>query len=115
MKAGWQQHLTTLGKFACSKGKQIVFTEYGYRSTHYCAHEPWNTQELFGPAHVNLEAQKNALEGFYEAVWKEEWFAGGFIWKWFAFHSNEGGLSDNRYTPQNKPAEETVRSYYGSL
>jgi hypothetical protein len=52
------------------------------------------------------------LQAIHNQFWKEEWFAGGFIWKWFHRHDEVGGLQNNRFTPQNKPAEELIRILY---
>ena len=62
---------------------------------------------------MNLEAQKNATEAIYNQFWKEDWFAGGFIWKWFVDHEKVGGKKNNRFTPQNKPTEELLKELYG--
>ena len=48
----------------------------------------------------------------HNQFWKEDWFAGGFAWKWFHKHSEVGGGNNNRFTPQNKPGEETLRKLY---
>ncbi|MEL6919167.1 MAG: glycoside hydrolase, partial [Bacteroidota bacterium] len=63
---------------------------------------------------VNFEGQVNASKAIFEEFWKEEWFAGGFIWKWFIDHENVGGNTCNRFTPQNKPAEEVMRQFYSA-
>ena len=47
-----------------------------------------------------------------EVAWQEPWFAGGFLWKWFINHPVSGGPLDNRFTPQNKPAQQVIRQYY---
>lgn len=113
---GWQEHIQIMGQFACRKGKQIIFTEYGYRSTHNAAYNPWDTEYLPElPENFNEEAQANALKGLYQVLWQEDSFAGGFVWKWFAQHHIGGSTNDNRYTPQNKLAEEVIREYYGQL
>jgi len=44
--------------------------------------------------------------------WHQPWFAGGFVWKWYAHHPEAGGANNNDYTPQRKPAEQLIRSYY---
>ena len=44
--------------------------------------------------------------------WKEPWFAGGFVWKWFHRHEKVGGKDNPMFTPQNKPAENEIRAYY---
>ncbi|MBT4679131.1 MAG: glycoside hydrolase, partial [Flavobacterium sp.] len=48
----------------------------------------------------------------HNQFWKEDWFLGGFIWKWFHKHTEVGGENNNRFTPQNKPAEVLLRSLY---
>ena len=62
---------------------------------------------------VNLEAQVNATDALFDEFWNEDWFAGGFLWKWFHEHDEVGGVTDSQFTPQNKPVEETVRKFYG--
>jgi len=76
----------------------------------YTAKKPWLVDR--SEEGVNLEAQANAKRAIFEEFWNEDWFAGGFVWKWFIHHSRAGGLSDNRFTPQNKPAQEVIRDYY---
>jgi hypothetical protein len=61
---------------------------------------------------VNLEAQTNTTQALFETFWKEDWFAGGFIWKWFHNHSDVGGLDNFMFTPQNKPIEALIRKQY---
>ena len=90
--------------------KPILFTEFGYRSMDYTAKKPWLVDR--NQMAVNLAAQSNATKAVFEEFWKEDWFAGGFIWKWFIHHERSGGKDDNRFTPQNKPTEDVIRSYY---
>lgn len=108
---GWQSHFTSIKNHQKQINKPVVFTEYGYRSVNFCAKEPWNS-ELGGVA--NEQAQKNAYEALYQVFWDEEWFDGGFLWKWFPNHTNAGGSANNRFTPQNKLAEDLIRAKYGS-
>ena len=56
----------------------------------------------------------NATKALYDVFWKEEWFAGGFVWKWFLQHDKVGGENNNRFTPQNKPVEKVIQTYYKS-
>ncbi|RLD64698.1 MAG: glycoside hydrolase, partial [Bacteroidetes bacterium] len=48
----------------------------------------------------------------FEEFWKEDWFAGGFLWKWFVNYNEVGGVENNMFTPQNKPVENIIREYY---
>ena len=61
---------------------------------------------------VNLEGQVIATQVLFDELWHENWFAGGFIWKWFIDYEESGGVDDPRFTPQNKPAEEIIRAFY---
>lgn len=107
---GWIAHKAKMKSVSISHRKQVVFTEYGYRSADYAAKEPWDSSRKINT--VNLEAQSIALEVMFEEFWQEDWFAGGFLWKWFHNHDKAGGTNNNRFTPQNKPAESIVQDNY---
>lgn len=107
---GWKTHKAIIEKLSKDIGKPILFTEYGYRSVDFSGKKPWVYDRNIG--NVNLEAQVNTTKALYETFWKEDWFAGGFIWKWFHKHNDVGGLENNMFTPQNKPVEAVIKTYY---
>ncbi len=109
-RKGWQKHKIVLKKISKDKNKPILFTEFGYRSMDYTGKEPWESDHTIKT--INFEGQTNATKALFEEFWEEDWFAGGFIWKWFHDHNESGGIEDNQFTPQNKPVEKTVQSYY---
>lgn len=108
---GWEKWKEEISAFAKAQQRQVLFTEYGYRSVDYTAKEPWKADRSM--TEVNLQGQVNATQALYEAVWDEEWMAGGFLWKWFIHHDEVGGEQNSQFTPQNKPVEETIKDYYG--
>lgn len=108
---GWKKHKQEIVRIQREVNKPILFTEYGYRSIDFNGKKPWESNRVTGS--VNHEAQKNATQAIHNQFWKEEWFAGGFIWKWFHNHKDVGGENNNRFTPQNKPAEALIRELYG--
>lgn len=110
---GWEKWKEEISAFAKAQQRQVLFTEYGYRSVDYTAKEPWKADRSM--TEVNLEGQVNATKALYEAVWDEEWMAGGFLWKWFIHHDKVGGEQNSQFTPQNKPVEETIKDYYGKF
>ena len=110
LREGWQKWKEGLQELSELKGKPILFTEYGYRSMDYTAKKPWLVDRY--EEKVNLVAQANAKQALFMEFWQEPWFAGGFLWKWFIHHERSGGTDDNRFTPQNKPAEQVVQKYY---
>tara|TARA_R110000787_G_scaffold276239_2_gene385100 strand:- start:1476 stop:2480 length:1005 start_codon:yes stop_codon:yes gene_type:complete len=107
---GWKPHKAEIKKIQSQFKKPVLFTEYGYRSVDFTGKEPWNSEGVSGS--VNLDAQKNGLQAIHNQFWKEDWFAGGFVWKWFHRHDKVGGERNNRFTPQNKPAETLMKKLY---
>ncbi len=106
----WQTPLKGLKKTQKKFGKPVLFTEYGYQSADYTSRGHWH----FGQDKltVNLQAQRNAYAALYEVFWDEPWFAGGFLWKWFAGDGSRIREEPTGYTPQNKPALEVIRQVY---
>jgi len=111
LQDGWQRWKTKIAKVSEANERPVLFTEFGYRSMDFTAKKPWlvdRTEEG-----VNLQAQANAKTAIFNEFWHEDWFAGGYIWKWFVQHEKSGGEKDNRFTPQNKPAEHIIRKHFG--
>ena len=107
---GWEPHKKTIESLHNTYKKPILFTEFGYRSVNFTTKEPWNSSQVTNS--VNMEAQTNATKALFKVFWKENWFAGGFVWKWFTNHENAGGQQDNRFTPQNKPSQDIIKKQY---
>lgn len=98
-----------LKQLSDSVNRKVLFTEYGFRSRNNTAFKPWESDRS---GEVNLVGQVNGYQGFFRSFWKEEFIAGGFLWKWFSNHNEVGGLNNNGFTPQNKPVEKTIKERY---
>ena len=109
---GWQKHKAEILQISKANHKPVMFAEFGYRSVDYTGKAPWQYNRNSGA--VNLQAQINATQALFETFWKEDWFAGGFIWKWFTKHDKVGGKENNMFTPQNKPVESVIKSHYAT-
>lgn len=107
----WEKHAKVMRSFSRKYNKQILFTEWGFRSADYCAREPWNYNENLA---FNAEAQANCIAATFNEFWMKDWFAGGFIWKWFPNHESSGKGSNNRFTPQNKPAQKVIKEWFNA-
>ena len=79
LKAGWQGRAEMLAGLSATWGKQILFTEIGYRSVDGANRRPWEFSE--GGA-VDLEEQADAYRAVFESVYEQSWFAGLFWWAW---------------------------------
>jgi hypothetical protein len=106
----WKHWKEELKGISYKNKRKILFTEYGYRSVDYGGREPWISDRSM--SRVNLVAQSNMYKALYESIWNEEWFAGGYIWKWFIDDSKAGGYDNPMFTPQNKPVEKMITEYY---
>lgn len=107
---GWKSHKAALLEVSNMFSKPILFTEFGYRSVDYTGKEPWKSDRSMGD--VNMKAQMNTTQALFETFWHEDWFAGGFIWKWFIKHKEVGGEENTMFTPQNKPVEQLIKKQY---
>lgn len=108
---GWEPHKAQIQVVQKEHQKRVLFTEFGYRSVDFTGKEPWNSNSVVG--NINIEAQQNGTQAIHNQFWKEDWFAGGFLWKWFHDHENVGGENNNRFTPQNKGTEALIKQLYG--
>lgn len=107
LKAGWKLHIQNIEKIQQKFNKKVIFTEYGYRNSDYCANEPWsetNTTE-------NNQAQTNSYKALFIAVKHKSWYQGGFAWKWYADNYYKKRKTID-YTPQNKPALQVIKEQY---
>jgi hypothetical protein len=109
LTAAWKPIKLRIEKLCKKFDKKIIFTEFGYQSKDFTANEPWNHSKK---SEVNLIAQQNALSVILSSFWKEKWFKGGFLWKWYDNHEQVGGLSDTDFTVQNKPSEQILAKFY---
>ena len=111
LNQAWKPVVKKISKFYKKTKRPIIFTEYGYRSTDFACWNQWEIENLKDHEFVNMQAQQNGYEAFYESVSHQEWYAGGFIWKWHP-EKNTGGIHHSNYTPQGKPVLETIKKWY---
>ncbi len=104
----WQPILDKLERLATTTKRPVLFTEIGYRSADGAA---WRQWEIPRDAPLNLDAQREAYEAFFETVWTRPWVAGAYPWKWFSY-PNHGTATSNDYEIENKPAASVVRRSY---
>jgi hypothetical protein len=109
----WQPVKSELARYSKRFGKKILFTEYGYLTVDGCAGKTWELEKNMKTLSKNEHAQRNAFEALFSVFWKEDFWAGGFLWKWFPDGMGHEGQPDKDYTPQGKLAEGVVRKWYG--
>ena len=112
LKYKWVSIKEKLEKISNKYSKPILFTEYGYLSVDGCAHKTWELEKQRRELKANEIAQSNALEALYSSLWDEEWWAGGFLWKWYPNGKAQEGRREKDYTPQGKLSEEIIKKWF---
>lgn len=103
----WEKIADPLKNYAEQQGKKILFTEWGYRSIDQTSARPWEEPK---DKVVNQQTQAMAYKAIFNTIWDKEWYAGGFVWKWFSYEPV--AKTDRTYSPQGKEAEKVLKRYY---
>jgi len=107
---GWKKNTKSLQAYYEKTGKKIFFPEFGFKSTERSVVKPWQFED---DSAESEEAQNNGFKTYFKTIWKKDWYAGGFVWEWYADHDEESGFPrETDYTPQGKLAEQTIREGY---
>ncbi len=91
-------------------GKQLFFTEIGYRSVDGAHLAPWDSGR---GGNYNPTEQANDYEAFLSYWNSYPYVAGVFWWNWQS-NPNAGGSGNTDYTVQNKPALQTMVKWFTS-
>ncbi len=104
----WTPIKEQLKKIAHKHNKPILFTEYGFESCDYNTKETWGSN---GKHPANQQAQTNAYKAFFDSFYNENWFAGGFLWKWHLTEETKRNTATS-YTPQNKQVLQLIQQKF---
>ncbi len=110
LKVAWLPIVARLGALSQRWNRPIIFTEVGYRSLNGVNKEPWNSKIKGG---LDLQEQADCYRAVFESFKDKPWWRGAFWWGWNT-DPTDGGLNNSNYTPNNKPAEDVLRFYYGA-
>ena len=108
----WTSRANSIGSWRSTDwpDMNVMFTEVGYCSYAGTNIAPWN-----GPSSssvLDINEQNNCYMALLSVCRNYSWWKGAFWWNWET-DPNAGGLDNNDYTPQNKPASTvTLREYY---
>lgn len=108
----WRPIRDSLCQFSGRCGRPLCFTEYGYRSIEFAAGKQWELGNVWDTAPPDPELQARAYSALFQTFWPEPWFAGGFCWKWYPDDQAFEGDPSTDFTPQDKPAADTLKHYY---
>lgn len=98
----WFDELAALAR---RTGKQVVFTEAGYRSATYAARWPGDAS---GGRSPDETAQADAYRALLATFDNQPWWAGVSWWEWIS--ATPPG--DTSFSPRDKEAEQVLRRWY---
>lgn len=108
MVRAWQPYKQDLQVFSQQQNCPVVFTEMGYRSMDESYKGHWGEERV-----VNNKAQASAYEALFKSLSGEDWWWGGFIWKWYPMKPDARWDRPNTgFTPQGKPALKVLEKWY---
>ncbi len=87
--------------------RPVIFTEIGYCSADSTNITPWEGR--LGDTNPNI--QRDCYDACLEVMTQRKWFYGIYWWSW-EINPNAGGIQDHGFSPQNKPAETVLKTWY---
>jgi hypothetical protein len=109
LKNAWDGYnWSQIKPLADQHGKPILFTEIGYRSVSGAHNEPWNYSMGGG---YDPQEQVHAYAALFDYWNNHNYMVGVHIWDWSSDPA-AGGNGNTDYTPQNKPAEATIKQWF---
>lgn len=106
--AAWQPWLERLRLLHRQTGRDILFSEIGYRSVDGAGMAPYE----FGPgAKLDLGEQADLYWAALQATSNQDWIRGVSWWNWPA--DGSGGPLNTDYTARDKPAAQELSAAWG--
>ena len=94
--------------------KPIVFTELGYTTIADPAYKPWIWPEAMDKVVLDQAAQERAYTALLAPLFDEAWFAGLFVWRFYADPDDMSQEAEWGFSPRGKLAELAVRDAFGA-
>jgi len=109
LKHSWNTWANDIESWHSQVNNPILFTETGYRSYNGTNMEPGEPQNH--TQSVDLQEQVDCYEAAFQTLWNRNWFYSFYWWHWQT-DPNYGGPSNDDFTPQNKPVQYLITSWY---
>ncbi|MCA9609668.1 MAG: hypothetical protein KC619_28915 [Myxococcales bacterium] len=98
----------TLGELVAVLEKPVVFTEIGYTTRRNAAVQPWLWPDGMNGVEISEREQARALLASFRAFLPNRWFAGFFVWRWYADLDDVSQEALWGFSPEGKLAEPTL-------
>jgi hypothetical protein len=112
--AGGRAIAVQLRELATRWGKPLLFTEFGYTTRRDPAVKPWEWPEALKGVVVDEVAQAEAYRALLAAFVDEPWFAGLFVWRYYADPDDVSQEAEWGFSPRGKLAELVLKDAFGA-
>ncbi len=109
LEAGWKQYADSLAQLSSRVDRPVLFTEMGYCCTADCAAQPWTEDSR---SSRDVQAQARAWQAFFNVFADKPWYAGCFVWKWFANVRPHEEWRGNGFSPQGTEALQVIKKAF---
>lgn len=92
----------------------VLFVEVGYTTREDAAVEPWLWPDGMQDVAYSEAEQARALEASFSAFVPEDWFAGFFVWRYYANLDDVSQEAMWGFSPHGKQAEPMLEAVFGS-
>jgi hypothetical protein len=111
--AGARRARDALAQLASSLDMPVVFTEVGYTTRRDAAVEPWLWPDDMRDVVIDEHEQARALAAVLSAFLPEPWFAGFFVWRYYAALDDISQEEAWGFSPHAKLAEPLLERVFG--
>ncbi len=92
----------------------VLFVEVGYTTRADAAVEPWLWPDGMEGVVIDEREQARALDAMFEAFLPEPWFAGFFVWRYYASLDDVSQEAEWGFSPHGKLAADVLEQAFGA-
>jgi hypothetical protein len=111
--AGASAALARVGELGRTLSMPVLFVEIGYTTRENAAVEPWLWPDGMQDVAIDEWEQARALTALIGASVPEAWFAGFYVWRYYANLDDVSQEAAWGFSPHGKLAEHVLRAVFG--
>jgi hypothetical protein len=114
LEAGGRRIAEKLGRLARALGKPVLLTEIGYTTRRDPAVRPWIWPDGMKGVEIDERAQADAYAALIAPLLDARWFAGFFVWRFYADPDDVSQEAEWGFSPRGKLAELVLRDAFAA-
>jgi hypothetical protein len=112
LRAGGRRVVEKVGRLARTVGKPVLLTEIGYTTRRDPAVKPWEWPDEMKGIVADEQAQAEAYAALIAPFLGARWFAGFFVWRFYADPDDVSQEAEWGFSPRGKLAELVLRDAF---